>query len=336
MNRKSASLVVVLAVAALVAVEILPALMTAPLGPGIDAVTAATKKSKSSKSYTSHKSGSSGAPAPVVIETSEGIAQFIQWQQGVDLGKPVLLLEVAPAVGQGTATLVVPNASEKDTTVNPQKEIASLASQVRIGDLLRVTFTRSAGKFLVVDLASEKSAADATPPPPFTFNSIRTVQVDNESYLAVSLRRKLLTWTFLLDNKEKGSKPSPEELLAKAVAKFKSGDLVNIEYNLRDYQFYLTRIAPAPLSGRGTFVRSGKDVQKDQVMPTAVVQFSGGTMTLRLPPQPAQPAAYGEAPAADEVPAPLKGVRPGQAVEFKYHREGGTLWLDEIVVSAGQ
>jgi hypothetical protein len=340
MHLKRSVLFCLLVIGVVVLMKLLPARSPESVGPaflGVDAVTGATMRwTGIGSGGTGTKTGSSkkDAAETPVVQTAEGVAQFVNWQRGTDHGKPVLMVEVAPAVGyeSRTAVLVVPNKNDLDSTVNPPDAVQGLASSLRIGDRLQITFSKPADKFVVVNMASAGQAGD--PAAAFVFAGTRTIQVKDQACMAVLLRRKHLGWAMVVPNDPAGAaaatgrlaRPAPDKALAERISRFRSGDMVSVDYTTADFQFVLKEMWPVQFSGRGEFCRSGKEAATGQGYATAVIRTGGNELVLFVPPA--------DATAGAASGAALKDVKPGDSVEFKYHRECGYPWLDEIARAA--
>jgi hypothetical protein len=310
-----------------------------PVQMGVDAVTAATKIG-GSKIPSKNKTATNDKK-PTEPETSEGQAQFVMWQKGTDRAKPALFVDVVPRVGLGYASLLVPNKSAADEMINPPPEIADMGSRLRIGDVVRVTFSKPNGKLQVHALDIVKPADQDAGAKLFTYGGVRSVKVDGQDRAGVTFRRKTLSWTFLVPAggaaivpvaSTAGPRPAPlNPEWSESLARFRVGDQVFVDYDVADYQFILKDVSACQMAVHGTFVRTGKDTQGAKGCPTVVVQCGAREILLLLS---EQGTALSGAPAGDASAYPsLKDVKPGQEVDVKYHKEAGLLWLDEIVAA---
>lgn len=307
---------------------VLPLVPTERVGPqplGVDAVTAATTGIPSTGSWGGGNKDNDGPK----YDTYEGQARFLKWLKGVEDSAPVLGIEVAPKVGQQSACLVVPNENERDKAVHPKATIVDLSKSLRIGDVVRITFAKPKGRYMVVDMARTEDSPVMGEEPPFVFDAMRVVRVDGAPTMSLAATREKFSFTFLLPNTGamaagRTPKPTPDETLSKAVGRFKRGDLIRLEYDTQDYQFVLTGIDVAHVAGTGTFVRC-PDAPKNGVWPVTI-RTSDGDMTMAVP---VAPAAYGADAAAARC-ALTANLAPNTPVKFAYRREGGVVWLESV------
>ena len=237
-----------------------------------------------------------------------------------------------------TTTLIVPNKGAKDRKINPRADVAKLAGRLKIGDTVRFGYSSLAGRMTVTKLSITRFAGrpDAEPKP-FIFVSSRKLRTTKQSCLAVTARRDTTSWTFLADlPEEKDSKgevgadaaeSGAARALAEKAGRFRPGDLVSLEYKTVDYRFILTDIRARRMSGRGRLVRLGKRNIEGTVHDMALIATAG------LPLSAVVPTVKGDdgRPAGDpKVTGAMKDLKLKQPVEFKYRREGGIIWLDEI------
>jgi len=340
MNFRRIALVLGSALGILLVMKLTPTERVGSVMVGVDAVTAATKVGGGSWK----RSGSSASKdkKPTEPETSEGQAQFVMWTKGTDRNRPALYVDVVPRVGLGYASLLVPNKSATDEMINPPPEIADMASRLHIGDVIRVTFSKPGGKLQAHALDIVKPADQDMSSKVFTYGGVRTIKVDGQERAAVCLRRKNLSWTFLVPgsggavampvSSTVGPRPAPlSQEWSESLARFRIGDQVFVDYETADYQFVLKDLAACQMAAHGTFLRMGKDTQAAKGCPTVTIQCGAREMTLLVP---EQASALDGAPAGDTSAYPsLKGIKPGQAVDVKYHKEAGSLWLDEIAAA---
>ena len=322
MSLALSMLIALSAGAALLAVDLLVV--------NVDAASCATKK-KSKDS----PGGKDDLPddKTAAAETGQTQARFVEWSAGVDRGAPVLMIVIAPPQGGGNATLPIPNRDEKDRTINPPENIVKLAEELKIGDLVTVSYAKVGTKPVVTDISIDKHAAEETPLRPFVFVRTRMVRVDKTDHLALMVSQDRGNWTLLVPNapqpetpaaegdagarKPAPPKPTPDAALSEKLKVLRPGDLLTLDYSCSEYRFILKDVTAFEMTDNGALVAVGSRKVGQETYQTVTIRTAKGLTLLLVRP---------DSPAATA----LKDLQPKQPVTVKYVRTGAQLWLAGI------
>jgi hypothetical protein len=261
---------------------------------------------------------------------------------------PKLTMTVVPEKqGARPVVITVSNKTKRSRYVNPSDSAVRLAGQLKIGDKVNVSYDQLYSTRTFTGARVVESADSASTPLAFSFRSLQRVRHGKEYYQAVVAGKGAVTWTFLLPNVEaeasptetesagdkaspRASKipgqPTPDPELLKKVRKYRSGDEVHLTYEPYKYVFALKDIETVQQEGEGVLTvnkettRSGKKYWMLSILTRrrSVVAF--------VPPA----DAGGDGAGSAGLLATVKEIKLRQKVAFKYRREGGLNWLDEI------
>jgi len=117
-----------------------------------------------------------------------------------------------------------------------------------------------------------------------------------------------------------------------ALKQFCRSDLLELEYKTVNFQFVLSGVKAARRSGQGMLTRISHRKIKGYKHMAALIKTSKRTMTLTDPEAVIKLELKNVAnpPPDPPVQTTLQSLKPGDQVMFKYRRQRGIYWLDEI------
>jgi len=270
------------------------------------------------------------------------VGTFVGWGRTSDNGASAVSLQIIPKGKSRTFSLIVPNT--RKGKFSPNSSVSAASSHLKLGGLVRANYSSLAGRTKVTSVSMLGSGGDG----PFTFVGARKSKTSRGRYLTVRARKGSKTWTFkaVLPDEEPASARSrsarrrktavmaraaePESGLAGMAATFKAGDLVNIEYSIRNFQFELQDIKACQMSAKGRFIYLGKRKVRGKSYDFVSVRTTRKSLAL-LVPQVEGDSESGQAVSNPVVMAALKALELKQHVQVSYRRQGGVMWLDRII-----
>ena len=278
-------------------------------------------------------------------------ARFLKWGVESKSSGPNLTLVVVPdGKGQQPVAITVPNQKSRGRSVNPPASVERLASSLKVGDRLRVSYDKFYSR-RTYSSASRVGSSSGTSGgqdklTTFTFTSLRKVRHGGSYHTAVTAGKGNISWTFLLPNVPGGEPmgggsstsarrtpgaPTPDAKLLAEVKKYRRGDPVRLTYEPYKYVFSLKDIQPVQLSASGVvrinkpMTRSGKPYRLLHVL------HLRRNLVMLLPLADPKAEGQGDQGNADLIAA-VEAVKVKQKVSCKYHKQGGLYILDEITV----
>jgi len=231
---------------------------------------------------------------------------------------------------------------------SPTASVGRAASNLKLGDTIRVGYSSLAGRTKVTGVSQSGSrtrskSGEAGGSGSFVFVSSRKTKTSRGSYLTVMARKGSMMWTFKAalpaedparayshSTEKTGIKASASNSdtgLAAQAAAFKPGDIVALDYSTVNFQFVLKGITPFKMSAQGRLVRVGKRTVRGKAHDFALISTPKRSLSLLVP---AVEDDDGKIASDPGILAGLTAIKLRQAVQVTYRRQGGVLWLDEI------
>ena len=272
-----------------------------------------------------------------VVSTGTSGAYFSGWGTVVENGTASLTMSVAIDQGRHVQKIRIPNITPNSITLNPGADIKKLADTLRIGDAVKFKYTIIGNRIygtkisLLKRLSAESGAAS------FVFIGSKLVGSGKQKIMTVTANAGVTPCTFRVPEEvdDKG-RPRPLAKVTDALKTFCRGDLLELEYKTVDYQFVLTGVKAARKSSRGVIVKVIDGKIKGYKHMGAMIKTTKRTLTL-TDPEPVIELKLQNvtSPTPDPpVQTALKTLKPGDYVMFKYRRQRGVYWLDEIYATS--
>ena len=260
---------------------------------------------------------------------------------------PKLTMTVVPEKrGARPVVITVSNKTKRSRYVNPSASAVRLAGQLKIGDKVNVSYDKLYSTRTFTGARVVESADSASTPMAFSFRSLRRVRHGKEYYQAVVAGKGAATWTFLMPNVEAESptetesptgkasprasripgQPTPDAELLKKVRKYRSGDEVHLTYEPFKYVFALKDIETVQQEGEGILTVSKETTRSGKKYWMLSILTRRRSVVVFVP----SADAGGDGAGSAGLLATVKEIKPKQKVAFKFRREGGLNWLDEI------
>lgn len=170
------------------------------------------------------------APTPKPPEPVSGVFKFITAEKGNAFGRPSVIVKIAPAFGNGQASMAVPSKTPDGTTLDPVEAIMETLKAAKPGDLFEITASKSDGGIMIQTLKTYDLQAGENEPNVFIFVKKTEQQVNKDQYSGLVVRKFGQDFTLLIPNKmgpEK--KPIPDPDMMKTVDNFKDGDPLEVQ-----------------------------------------------------------------------------------------------------------
>lgn len=252
-------------------------------------------------------------------------------------------MTVIPEKSSQPVVLTIPNKTKKSRYINPAEGVKRLAGQLKIGDKIQISYDKLYSTRTYKSGRSVGSSDTGAKPMVFSFVSTRKIRHGKEYYQAVVAGKGRRTWTFLMPNVEPDAgadasaaagvrkipaQPTPDPELAEKIKKYRRGDEVHLTYEPFKYVFALKDIETVQHSDEGILQVSRETTRSGKKMQMLHIRTPKRSVLVFVP---AGTEAEGETTKADLV-ATVKEIKLRAKVAFKYRKEGGLNWLDEISV----
>jgi hypothetical protein len=271
-------------------------------------------------------------PPPEPVRGS-ATAYFAGWGTHIENGTARLTMSVAIDEARRVQRIILPNTDPDAATLDPGKSIKKLAETLKIGDAVgfyyMMVYNRiyATGVTLVKPLPSEPGAA------PFTLIGSKIVRSGKQNVMILTANAGVIPCTFRVAEEidDKGQ-PRPSRKVTDALKQFCRSDLLELEYKTVNFQFVLTGIKAARRSGEGVLTKITDRKFEGYKHMVAKIKTSKRTLTLTDPEAVIELELKNVAspPPDPPVQTALKSLGPDDYVMFKYRRQRGVYWLDEI------
>ena len=275
-------------------------------------------------------------PPPKPVRGS-ATAYFVGWGTHVENGTAMLTMSVTIDEARRAQRIILPNTDPDGATLNPGKSVKTLAETLRIGDAVgfyyMMVYNRiyATGVTLVKPLPSEPGAA------PFTLIGSKTVRSGRQNVMIFTANAGVIPCTFRVAEEidDKGQS-RPSRKVTDALKQFCRSDLLELEYKTVNFQFVLTGVKAARCSGQGVLTKITDRRLKGYKHMVARIKTSKRTLTLTDPEAVIELNLKNVANPSPDPPVQtaLKSLEPDDYVKFKYRRQRGVYWLDEITPSS--
>ena len=265
-------------------------------------------------------------PAAKHKDSDSLVVKYVSVEKGTAWGKPVLIVNVVPALGGNPMPLVVPKQNPTGNTFDPHPLIVNALKDVKPGDLFKVTTGKFMGHTLVQSMAPYKAKQGEDEPGAFIFVKAEDAKVDGADTLAVELRKFEVSQVALVPTiKDKSGKAARDAQIAAAVEKLKAGSVVEVDIEKVGGNFVIRGIRPFGDPVEAEFVKVA-DLGSGTPNLCVTVKRLGKTLVLSIPNTKEGTKMVPDARLAEQA----KALKPGQAVMVKTVHVEGKAYLAEI------
>jgi hypothetical protein len=270
-------------------------------------------------------------PQPKPIRGS-ATAYFAGWGTHTENGTTRRTISVAIDDARRVQRMILAN-ENPGGSYNPGKHIKKLSETLKIGDAIGFHFLMVSERIFAAGITLEKPLPREPGAAPFTLIGTKTVRSGGQKITILTANAGVIPCTFrVAEEVDENGKSRPNRKITEALKQFCRSDLLELEYKTINFQFVLTGVKAARRSGQGTLVKITERRLKGYKHMVARIKTSKRTMTLTDPEAVIKLELKNVAnpPPDPPVQTTLKSLKPGDQVMFKYRRQKGAYWLDEI------
>ena len=272
------------------------------------------------------------APPPEPVRGS-ATAYFTGWGTYVDGGRAMLTMSVTIDKAQRVQRIIIPNADPDGVVIDPGERIEKLAETLKIGDAVFFHYMMIYNRIYATGIKLVKRLPDRPGAAPFTFIGKKIVRSGKGGMMTVTANAGMIPCKFRVPEEVDANGISrPSSKVADALKQFCRSDLLELEYKTENFQFVLTGVKAARKTGHGALVKiTGRKIKGYKHM-VAMIKTPRRTLTLVDPEAviKLELANVADPPPDPPVQTALKSLKPGDYVMFKYRRQRGVYWLDEL------
>jgi hypothetical protein len=273
----------------------------------------------------------SSPPQPQAVRGTSA-AYFAGWGTYTSDGTTWITMSVAIDKARRVQKLLLPN-KKPDGLCDPGQEVKTLSKTLKIGDAVGFHYLMLPGRIYAAKIKLVKSLPKGPGAAPFTLIGSKITRSDSQKKMVLTANAGVIPCTFrVADEIDDSGQLRPTRKVTDALKKFCRSDLLDLEYKTVNFQFVLTGIKAAVRSGKGTLAKITTKKFKGYQHLATLIKTPKRTMTL------IDPEAVIELNlknVSDPTPDPpvqtaLKTLAPGDEVKFRYRRQNGIYWLEEI------
>jgi hypothetical protein len=229
--------------------------------------------------------------------------------------------------------IIIRNTDPAATGPSPDESVKKLAGTLRIGDAVKFNHVLFGGRFYGDDISPIERPPATGGAAPFVFIRSRLARAGKRSRMTVTANAGAIPCTFKVPEEiDLQGRSKPIARVAGALANFRRGDLLELDYKTKDYKFVLTGVKAAECMGHGVLRRISCTRLNGYKHMIATIKMPKRTIKLVDPEAVIELNLKGTPDAAPDPPVQtaLKTLKPRDFVIFKYRRQRGVYWLDGI------
>ncbi|MDP6634600.1 MAG: hypothetical protein QGG42_06865 [Phycisphaerae bacterium] len=272
------------------------------------------------------------APTPKPIR-GVATAYFAKWGTHVENGTASLTMSVAIDEARRVQKVIIPNKDPKSVVIAPDSQVKKLAETLKIGDAVKFNFMILNNRIYAANVLMVKPVSTESGAAPFTFIGTKSVRVGKQNIMTVTANAGVIPCTFRVPEEvDSKGRSRPLSKVADQLKKFCRSDLLELEYKTVNYQFVLTGVKAARRTDQGVIVKITSGKIKGYKHMVAKIKTARRTLTLTDPEAVIELKLKNVANPTPDPPVQttLKTLKPNDYVMFKYRRQRGVYWLDEI------
>ncbi|MCP4374717.1 MAG: hypothetical protein GY794_00845 [bacterium] len=270
-------------------------------------------------------------PQPQAVRGTAS-AYFAGWGTYTNGGTSWITMSVAIDKARHVQKLILPN-EKPNGLCNPGKEVKTLSKTLKIGDAVGFHYLKLPGRIYAAKIKLVKPLPKGSGAAPFTLIRSKTSRSTSQKTMLLTANAGVIPCTFrVAEEIGEDGEIRPSRKVTDALKKFCRSDLLELEYKTVDFKFILTGVKAAVRSGEGTLTKiTSKKIKGYQHLAT-LIKTSKRTMTLIDPEAVIKLNLKNVSDATPDPPVQtaLKNLAPGDRVKFRYRRQKGTYWLEEI------
>ena len=270
-------------------------------------------------------------PQPKPVRGS-ATAYFAGWGTHTENGTTRRTISVAIDDARRVQRMILAN-ENPGGVYNPGKHVKKLSETLKIGDAVGFHFLMVSERIFAAGITLEKPLPSEPGAAPFTLISTKTVRSGGQKVTILTANAGVIPCTFrLAEEVDENGRSRPSRKVTDTLKKFCRGDLLELEYKTINFQFVVTGVKAATRSSQGMLTKITHRKLKGYKHMVARIKTSKRTMTLTDPEAVIKLELKNVAnpPPDPPVQTTLKSLQPGDHVMFKYRRQRGVYWLDEI------
>ncbi|MBT3199175.1 MAG: hypothetical protein HN350_04585 [Phycisphaerales bacterium] len=274
-------------------------------------------------------------PSHTKVELVRGVAAayFTRWGTHVEDGVAMLTMHVAIDGANRTQKIILPNKDPEGATRNPEDGVVKLAKTLKIGDAVMFNYLVYADQIFGANVQLFQRIADKPGAARFVYTGSKLVGSGKNKIMIVTAKAGVTPCVFKVPEEiGRDGKSKPIAKITDALKKFCTADLLELEYKTVDYQFVVTGVKAAKCTGRGFVTRITDTKRKGYKHMVAMIKTTKRIMTL-IDPEAVivlKMKNVSAPPIEPPVQTALKTLEPKNFVIFKYRRQRGVYWLDDI------
>ena len=193
----------------------------------------------------------------VNLTRGQSIANFIRWGMHVENGAAMLAMFVAMDEARRVEKkIIIRNTDPAATGPSPDESVKKLAGTLRIGDAVKFNHVLFGGRFYGDDISPIERPPATGGAAPFVFIRSRLARAGKRSRMTVTANAGAIPCTFKVPEEiDLQGRSKPIARVAGALANFRRGDLLELDYKTKDYKFVLTGVKAAECMGHGVLRR---------------------------------------------------------------------------------
>jgi len=270
-------------------------------------------------------------PQPKPVRGS-ATAYFAGWGTHTENGTTRRTISVAIDDARGVQRMILAN-ENPGGAYNPGKHVRKLSETLKIGDAIGFHFLMVSERIFAAGITLEKPLPSEPGAAPFTFIGTKTIRSGGQKVMILTANAGVIPCTFrVAEEVDENGRSRPSRKVTDALKQFCRSDLLELEYKTINFQFVLTGVKAARKSDRGMLVKITDRRLKGYKHMVARIKTSKRTMTLTDPEAVIKLELKNVANPTPDPPVQttLQSLKPGDYVMFKYRRQRGVYWLDEI------
>jgi len=259
-------------------------------------------------------------------------AYFAGWGTHTENGTTRRTISVAIDDARRVQKMILANESPGGS-YNPGKHVKKLSETLKIGDAIGFHFLIVSERIFAAGIKLTKPLPSGPGAAPFTLIGTKTVRSGGQNVTILTANAGVIPCTFrVAEEIDANGKSRPSRKVTDALKQFCRSDLLELEYKTINFEFVVTGVKPARKSDRGMLVKITSRKLKGYKHMVARIKTSRRTLTLTDPEAVIELELKNVANPAPDPPVQttLQSLKPGDYVTFKYRRQRGVYWLDEI------
>ncbi|MBC8374121.1 MAG: hypothetical protein H8E53_11040 [Planctomycetes bacterium] len=259
-------------------------------------------------------------------------AYFAGWGTLTENGTTRRTISVAIDDARRVQKMILAN-ENPDGAYDPGKHVKKLSETLKIGDAVGFHFLIANERVYAAGITLNKPLPGGSGAAPFTLIGSKTVRSGRQSAMFLTANAGVIPCTFrVADEVDENGKSRPSRKVTEALKQFCRGDLLELEYKTVNFQFVVTGVKAAIRSGQGMLTKITSRKLKGYKHMVTLIKTSKRTMTLTDPQAVIELNLKNVANPTPDPPVQtmLKALTPGDYVMFKYRRQRGVYWLEEI------